>query len=55
MSDVAAASGSANNVYAVLTQYADSAGPAAYAQSFGSRQDDPKGHSKLWLRKRLSR
>jgi len=38
MSDVAADSGGVDNVYGVLTQYTDSAGPAAYAQTFGSAQ-----------------
>jgi hypothetical protein len=38
MSDVAAGSGGVDNVYGVLTQYTDSAGPAAYAQTFGSAQ-----------------
>lgn len=44
MSDVAADSGGGNNVYGVLTQYTDSAGPAAYAQSFGSAQVINDGH-----------
>ena len=38
MSDVAADSGGVDNVYGVLTQYTDSAGPAAYAQTFGGAQ-----------------
>jgi hypothetical protein len=38
MSDVAADSGQSNNVYGVLTQYTDTAGPAAYRQTFGSSQ-----------------
>ena len=38
MSDVAADSGGSDNVYAVLTQYTDSVGPAAYQQTFASGQ-----------------
>jgi hypothetical protein len=38
LSDVAAASGQTTNVYSVLTQYTDTAGPATYRQTFGSSQ-----------------
>lgn len=38
MSDVAADSGGSDNVYAVLTQYNDTTGAAAYSQTFGSSQ-----------------
>jgi hypothetical protein len=46
LSDVAADSGQRNNVYGVLTQYADAAGPAAYRQTFGSSQviDDTQAY-----------
>jgi hypothetical protein len=38
MTDVAGSSGVPDNVYGVLTQYTDSHGPAAYAQTFGTAQ-----------------
>jgi hypothetical protein len=38
LSDVAADSGGSDNVYAVLSQYTDATGPAAYQQTFNRRQ-----------------
>ena len=44
MSDVATDSGGVDNVYGVLSQYADSAGAATYAQTFGGAQVINDGH-----------